>query len=64
MRIEDKIRIDSLKVAAIVMGNLADSFKDKTTRDETKSLAWSISWAVIELTKLMENSEDESCIHY
>ena len=60
MRIEDKIRIDSLKVAAIVMGNLADSFKDKTTRDEAKSLAWSISWAVIELTKLMENSEDAS----
>lgn len=60
MRNEDKIRIIALKKAAIVMGSLADSFQDKAIRDETKSLAWSISWAVIELTKLMETNEGAS----
>lgn len=58
MREQDKVRINSLKKAAIVMGTLADSFKlDKAIRDETKSLAWSISWAVIELTNMLENED-------
>jgi len=47
--LEDKYRIIALKKAAIVMNGLADSFKDETTKSETKSLAWAISWAVVEL---------------
>jgi len=47
--LEDKYRIMALKKAAIVMNGLADSFKDETTKSETKSLAWAISWAVVEL---------------
>lgn len=49
--LEDKYRILALKKAAIVMNGLADSFKDEATKSETKSLAWAISWAVVELEK-------------
>jgi hypothetical protein len=44
-------RLNALKKAAIVMGGVADSFKDDELKSETKSLAWAISWAVIELAK-------------
>lgn len=54
--LEDKYRILALKKAAIVMNGLADSFKDETTKSETKSLAWAISWAV---TKLEEQAIKE-----
>ncbi len=46
MDIEDKIRVIALKKAAIVMNALAEGMKDESTKNETKSLAWTISWAV------------------
>lgn len=46
-----KTRLDALKKACIVMNSIADGFKDEDTRNETKSLAWAISWAVVELAK-------------
>jgi len=49
MELEDKYRILALKKAAIVLNGLADSFKDEATKSETKSLAWAVSWAVVEL---------------
>lgn len=49
--IEFQTRLNALKKAAIVMGSVADSFKDDALKSETKSLAWAISWAVIELAK-------------
>jgi len=49
MELEDKYRILALKKAAIVLNGLADSFKDESTKSETKSLAWAVSWAVVEL---------------
>jgi hypothetical protein len=51
MDIEDKIRLDSLNKAAIVMNALAESFKDADTKAETKSLAWAISWAVVKIAE-------------
>ena len=50
--LENKYRIVALKKAAIVMNALADSIKDEATKSETKSLAWTISWAVKELEKM------------
>jgi hypothetical protein len=47
--LEHKFRILALKKAAIVLNGLADSFKDETMKSETKSLAWAVSWAVMEL---------------
>jgi len=58
MKLEDKIRMDSLKLAAVVLGQLADSLKDESTKHETKSLAWAVSWAVTELAKYKENEND------
>lgn len=49
MELEDKYRLLALKKAAIVLNGLADSFKDESTKAETKSLAWAVSWAVTEL---------------
>lgn len=46
MELEDKVRVIALKKAAIVMNALAESMKDESTKSETKSLAWTISWAV------------------
>lgn len=46
MDIEDKIRVIALKKAAIVMNALAEQMCDETTKNETKSLAWTISWAI------------------
>lgn len=46
MELEDKVRILALKKAAIVMNALADQMQDEHTKGETKSLAWTISWAV------------------
>lgn len=51
MELEDKIRLESLKKAAIVMNTLADSFKDADTKAETKSLAWVIAWAVVKIAE-------------
>lgn len=48
---EFSVRLDALKKAAIVMNAVADSMKDPDTRSETKSLAWTISWAAGELAK-------------
>lgn len=47
--LEYSVYITALKKAAIVMNALAMQMKDEATRDETKSLAWTISWAVKEL---------------
>lgn len=49
--LEKTVRITALKKAAIVMNALAESMKDESTKSETKSLAWTISWAVQELEK-------------
>jgi hypothetical protein len=49
---ETKYRLLALKKACIVMNELADSFENETTKSETKSLAWSISWAVTEIARL------------
>lgn len=46
MELEDKVRILALKKAAIVMNALAEQMQDENTKNETKSLAWTISWAV------------------
>lgn len=46
MDIEDKIRITALKKAAIVMNALAESMTSDSVKNETKSLAWVITWAV------------------
>jgi hypothetical protein len=43
MELEDRIRIDALKKAAIVMNALANSFESQSTKQETKSLAWTIT---------------------
>lgn len=53
MDIEDTYRILALKKAAIVMNALADSMQDASTKDETKSLAWSITWAVQKLEEVL-----------
>ena len=50
--LELKYRILALKKACIVMNALAESFEHETTKHETKSLAWTISWAVAELEKM------------
>ena len=50
--LELKYRILALKKACIVMNALAESFEHETTKQETKSLAWTISWAVAELEKM------------
>ena len=55
--IENAIHITALKKAAIVMNALAMSMRDQHARDETKSLAWVISWAVDELEKRKEGGE-------
>ncbi len=47
--LENYYRILALKKAAIVMNALAASMKDESTKSETKSLAWTITWAVNEL---------------
>lgn len=52
MDIEDKVRVLALKKAAIVMNALAESMQDANTKNETKSLAWSISWAVTRIEEL------------
>lgn len=52
MDIEDKVRIEALKKAAIVMNALAESMQGADVKSETKSLAWTISWAVTELERL------------
>lgn len=49
--LEYSVYITALKKAAIVMNALAMQMNDESTRDETKSLAWTISWAVRELEK-------------
>jgi len=57
MDIETKTRLLALKKAAIVMNALADSMQDASVKNETKSLAWSISWAVTEIE--MKHSKGE-----
>lgn len=47
--LENKYRILALKKAAVVLNGLADSFKDESVKSETKSLAWAVSWAAVEL---------------
>ncbi len=47
--LENKYRIQALKKAALVMNALAEGTKDEATKSETKSLAWTITWAVNEL---------------
>jgi hypothetical protein len=53
MDIEDKYRLLALKKAAIVMNALADSMNGQEVKEETKSLAWSISWAVTRIEELV-----------
>ena len=50
---ENYYRILALKKAAVVMGALGDSMKDGETKRETRSLAWTITWAVGELEKAL-----------
>ena len=50
--LENAYRIAALKKAAIVMNVLSHSIKDPEAKEETKSLAWAISWAVAELERL------------
>jgi hypothetical protein len=57
MDIETKTRLLALKKAVIVMGKLADSFEKESVKNETKSLAWTISWAVKEIEKF--NQEEK-----
>jgi hypothetical protein len=52
--LQHAVYITALKKATIVMNALAMQMKDEPTRDETKSLAWTISWAVKELEKRQE----------
>ncbi len=49
--LEKHYRILALKKAAVVMNTLAEGMKDQSIKDETKSLAWTITWAVNELEK-------------
>ena len=49
MDMERKTYITALKKAAIVMNALAMSMKDESTKNETQSLAWVISWAIGQL---------------
>lgn len=58
MDIEDKVRLLALKKAAIVMNALADSMQQQSTKDETKSLAWTISWAVTRIHELLKEQSD------
>lgn len=44
-----KLHIHQLKTAAVVLSGLADGFKDVTTKNETKSIAASVIWAVKQL---------------
>ncbi len=50
-QLEKEIRITALKKAALVMNALAEQIKDEANKSETKSLAWTISWAVKELER-------------
>ena len=56
-KLENKYRILALKKASIVLNAMADSFKDEYSKQETKSLAWAVSWAVMELEK--QNTKGE-----
>ena len=49
MELEDQVRVMALKKAVIVMNALAEQMNDESTKQETKSLAWSISWAVAKI---------------
>jgi hypothetical protein len=53
MELENKIRLDALKKAAIVMNTLADCMQDGINKNETKSLAWTISWAVKKIEEVV-----------
>lgn len=44
--LEKQFRILALKKAAIVMDALANGFKDPQARQDTKDLAYAITWAV------------------
>ena len=56
MDIEDTYRLLTLKKAAIVMNALADSMNGQEAKEETKSLAWSISWAVTRIEELVRGT--------
>ena len=60
MDIEDTVRLLALKKAAIVMNALAGSLKDAGARQETKTLAWTITWAVDELERLKRKPEESA----
>jgi hypothetical protein len=49
MNLETKTRLLALKQAAIVLNGLADSFEDQEIKNQTKSLAWAVTWAVKEI---------------
>ena len=48
----EKERLDGLKKACIVLNAIAENFKDEQTKLETKSLAWCVSHAVVEIARL------------
>lgn len=47
--LEKHYRLIALKKAALVMNALAEGMKEQSVKDETKSLAWTITWAINEL---------------
>ncbi len=49
--LEKHYRLLALKKAAIVMNTLAEGMKEESVKSETKSLAWTITWAVEQLEK-------------
>lgn len=49
MELEDKVRVIALKKVAIVMNALAEQMRDENTKNETKSLARTILWAVTKI---------------
>lgn len=58
MKLEDTYRIQSLKSAALVLNEMAKTFKDVQVQQDIKSLVWSISWAVTDLEKYKQGDVD------
>ena len=56
--LEFETRLLALKKAAIGMNTLAD-IQSASVKQETKTLAWAISWAVTELATYKAKEESE-----
>ena len=54
MDLEYKVQILLLKEAALILDALASGLKVEEARSQTKQIAWAVTWAVHELTRIDE----------